>query len=148
MRFVILPLLVVTALPATAGESIQPVLLRGATVQGEVFSDPRATSLTEESEAGRTAARDLVVHEGSDNCLQTGVYETAGPNRYTSSAAQPYPHDEFMHFLSGGVTLRSSDGTTTEVKAGDSVLLPKGWTGVWDSAGYRKIYVIHDCNKE
>ena len=91
-----------------------------------------------------TSARDLVANESADGCLQTGVYET-GRNRFTVD--QPYPHDEFMYFLKGGVSLRSTDGSVTEVAAGDGVLLPKGWTGVWDSAGYRKIYVIYDCKK-
>jgi uncharacterized cupin superfamily protein len=120
----------------------QPVLLRGAALQGGVFDDPRAATLQEKNELGTASARDLVAHESSDGCLQTGVYEV-GANRHTSS--DPYPHDEFMYFLSGGVTLRSTDGTVTTVAAGDGVLLPKGWTGVWDSPGYRKIYVIYDC---
>jgi uncharacterized cupin superfamily protein len=120
----------------------QPVLMKGAELHGEIFSDPRAESVPETSETGTVTARDLVAHESADGCLQTGVYQT-GRNRFTSS--DPYPHDEFMYFLEGGVTLSSTDGTVTQVAAGDGVLLPKGWTGVWDSQGYRKIYVIYDC---
>lgn len=119
-----------------------PVLLKGSALHGEIFSDPRAESLPETSETGTVTARDLVAHESADGCLQTGVYQT-GRNRFTTS--DPYPHDEFMYFLEGGVTLSSTDGTVTQVAAGDGVLLPKGWTGVWDSAGYRKIYVIYGC---
>lgn len=133
--------LLAASLVASAA-SPQPVLLKGATLAGDVFAYPRAERLDEKSETGTTEARDLVAHESADGCLQTGVYQT-GRNRFT--VKDPYPHDEFMHFVQGGVTLRSSDGTVTEVAAGDSVLLPKGWTGVWDSEGYRKIYVIYDC---
>lgn len=125
-----------------ASAAPQPVLLKGAALQGDIFADPRAETLPEASETGTVTANDLVAHESADGCLQTGVYQT-GRNRFTSS--DPYPHDEFMYFLQGGVTLSSTDGTVTEVKAGDGVLLPKGWTGVWDSQGYRKIYVIYDC---
>ena len=119
-----------------------PVLMRGALLNGEIFADPRAESLDETSASGTVGARDLVVHESDDGCLQTGVYET-GLNRY--QVDEPYEHDEFMYFLQGGVTLSSGDGTVIEAVAGDGVLVPKGWTGTWDSAGYRKLYVIYDC---
>ena len=123
----------------------QPVLLRGADLHAGIFADPRAAMLDEKSESGTAQAKDLVAHESADGCLQTGVYET-GRNRYTID--QPYPHDEFMYFLQGGVSLRSGDGRQTDVAAGDAVLLPKGWTGVWDSPGYRKVYVIYDCKQK
>lgn len=143
MMFRTLTILLSCAVTGNVAAAVpQPVLLRGAALHGGVFEDPRAETLEEKSELGSAKARDLVAHESSDGCLQTGVYEV-GANRHTST--DPYPHDEFMYFLSGGVTLRSSDGTVTTVAAGDGVLLPKGWTGVWDSPGYRKIYVIYDC---
>ena len=143
MRAIFILAVALSALPAAAADSIQPVLLRGDSLHGGVFTDPRTVKGEETSEAGKTATLDLVAHESADGCLQTGVYETAGPNKYTST--EPYPHDEFMWFLKGGVSLHSSDGKTTTVAAGDGVLIPKGWTGVWDSPGYRKIYVIYDC---
>jgi uncharacterized cupin superfamily protein len=58
----------------------------------------------------------------------------------------PYGVNEYMHFLEGGVTLTSSDGTVTEIRAGDSVVIPADWTGVWDTKGYTKIYVIYSPN--
>lgn len=109
---------------------------------GKVFEDQRTESLTESSEAGETTAQDLIFHRSDDACLETGIYET-GANRYTVS--EPYPYDELMMFLAGGVTLTPTEGEVITVRAGDTVLIPKGWTGVWDSAGYRKIYVIHNC---
>jgi uncharacterized cupin superfamily protein len=48
-----------------------------------------------------------------------------------------------MCFLDGGVTLTSSDGTVTEIGAGDAVTIPKEWTGVWETDGSRKIWVIY-----
>jgi uncharacterized cupin superfamily protein len=56
---------------------------------------------------------------------------------------EPYGVDEFMFFLEGGVTLTSSDGTVTEINAGEGVTIPKEWTGVWDTDGYMKIWVIY-----
>ena len=56
---------------------------------------------------------------------------------------EPYGVDEFMFFLEGGVTLTSSDGFVTEISAGEGVTIPKEWTGIWDTDGYTKIWVIY-----
>ena len=48
-----------------------------------------------------------------------------------------------MFFLEGSVTLTSSDGTVTEIGAGEGVTIPKEWTGIWETDGYRKIWVIY-----
>ena len=47
--------------------------------------------------------------------------------------AEPHGVGEFMHFLDGSVTLTSSDGTETEVSAGDSAVIPREWTGVGEA---------------
>jgi len=69
------------------------------------------------------------------------MYRVTGKNRFEIS--DPYGVDEYMHFLEGGVTLTSVDGSVVEVKAGDSVIIPKEWKGVWESDGYVKIYIIY-----
>ena len=53
-----------------------------------------------------------------------------------------------MFFLEGSVTLTSSDGTVTVVNAGEAVTIPKEFTGVWESDGYRKIWVIYSATGE
>jgi uncharacterized cupin superfamily protein len=98
--------------------------------------------LEEESEIGKTSALDRLWHKSPDGCMQTGVYQT-GRNRYTID--EPYPYDELMIFISGGVTLTGSSGAVTQVGPGDVIMMPQGWQGIWDSEGYRKIYVIYDC---
>ncbi len=118
--------------------------LSATDLTGSVFEHPDTERLPEISEVGETQALDRVWHESQDGCLQTGVYQT-GPNRYTIT--EPYPYDELMMFIDGGVRLTPTGGTAVDVVAGDSVLLPKGWTGVWESEGYRKMYVIYDCSK-
>ena len=45
------------------------------------------------------------------------------------------------------VTLASSHGTVTQLNAGDSVIIPGGWTGTWDTPGCTKIYAIHAPDK-
>ena len=40
-------------------------------------------------------------------------------------------------------TLTSSDGEVQVIDAGEAVTIPKEWTGVWDTDGYTKIWVIY-----
>ncbi len=61
-------------------------------------------------------------------------------------ATDPYGVDEFMCFIEGGVTLTSSDGSVMEIKAGGAVTHPKEWTGIWDTDGYIKIWVIYSAD--
>jgi uncharacterized cupin superfamily protein len=70
---------------------------------------------------------------------------------YTSSKtrseiSEPYGVDEFMYFISGGVTLTSSDGSMQKIEAGEAVTIPKEWTGIWETEGYSKIWVIYSAD--
>ena len=38
----------------------------------------------------------------------------------------------------------SSDCTVMNVKAGESLTTAKGWTGEFETKGYKKIYAIYD----
>jgi len=41
------------------------------------------------------------------------------------------------------LALTSADGTRTTVGAGEAVTVPREWTGIWETDGYRKIWVIY-----
>ena len=56
---------------------------------------------------------------------------------------ETYGVDEFMYFVEGSVTLTSSDGLVQVIHAGEGVTIPKEWTGVWETEGYAKIWVIY-----
>ncbi len=63
------------------------------------------------------------------------VYEAA-PGKFQIVA----PYDEFIHILDGELILVAEDGELFEYKAGDWVMLPKGWTGTWENRGnYREL---------
>jgi uncharacterized cupin superfamily protein len=51
-----------------------------------------------------------------------------------------------MYFISGGVTLTSSDGSMQKIEAGEAVTIPKEWTGIWETEGYSKIWVIYSAD--
>jgi uncharacterized cupin superfamily protein len=125
---------------AGADGAPQPVKVDRAQLAGAAFASPAAIAKEEQSERGAFRTEDYVGFMASDRRLEAGVYR-AGPNRYTIS--EPYGVDEFMYFLEGGVKLTSTDGHVLEIGAGEAVVIPREWTGVWDTEGYTKIYVIY-----
>ena len=52
------------------------------------------------------------------------------------SVSEPFPYDEYVLVLSGEVTLTSGAGHSQTFGTGDSFLVPKGWTGIWDMPGH------------
>ena len=80
----------------------------------------------------------------SDGKFSSGMYRS-GKTRFELS--QPYAVNEFMYFLSGSVTLTSSDGSVMTVHAGEAVTIPKEWPGIWDTDGYEKIWVIYSSDE-
>jgi uncharacterized cupin superfamily protein len=51
------------------------------------------------------------------------------------SVSEPFPYDEYVLVMTGEVTLISDAGRSQTFGAGDSFLVPKGWTGIWDMPG-------------
>ena len=51
--------------------------------------------------------------------------------------------DEFIHVLDGTLILTDKDGHTQRFAAGDFLVLPKGFSGTWETLGnYRELVVI------
>jgi uncharacterized cupin superfamily protein len=121
---------------AAGGKGAHPAEMSKADIAGKIF-DREGTNRTESD--GFTVL-DITSLKSSDGKFASGMYQ-AGKSR--SEITEPYGVDEFMYFLEGGVTLTSSDGTVTEIEAGEAVTIPKEWTGVWDTDGYTKIWVIY-----
>lgn len=68
-----------------------------------------------------------------------GVWEcTAGPSHWTLET------NEFVYVMSGSMTVTSDgDGEPVTLKAGDTILIPRGWSGAWEiHETLRKLYVI------
>lgn len=123
-----------------AGEAIHPVKMSKAQIAGGIFDDYEPVVSTHN---GNTT-HDVEVFRTANGLFDAGMYRS-GKVRF--EITEPYGVDEYMHFLEGGVTLTSADGTVTEIMAGDSVVIPKEWTGVWETDGYMKIYVIYSMDK-
>ena len=119
-----------------AGTTHHPAKISADDIAGAIFE---RADMTESTYNGNTT-QDVTTFLSSDKRFGTGMY-TSGKVR--AEIDEPYGVDEFMFFLEGGVTLTSADGTVTKIQAGEGVTIGKEWTGVWDTDGYKKIWVIY-----
>ena len=125
---------------ATA-ETVLPAKLSSTELAGYAFKNPN--TIVTETPSGKI--HDLTSLKSSDGKFASGMY-SAGKSRF--DITEPYGVDEFMFFLEGSVTLTSGDGSQMTVNAGEAVTIPKEWTGVWETEGYRKIWVIYSASGE
>jgi uncharacterized cupin superfamily protein len=66
-------------------------------------------------------------HSG-DVLVRVGVWE-AGAGE---TIIEDFPFTEYVLMISGNVIVTEEDGTSREFFAGDTFVIPKGWSGVWD----------------
>lgn len=117
----------------------KPVLMNKADLAGAMFARPEMI----QSEHDGNTTLDVTSLKSSDGRFASGMYRSG---KVRAEIDKPYGVDEFMYFLEGGVTLTSADGTVLKVNAGEAVTIPKEWTGVWDTEGYTKIWVIYSAD--
>ena len=43
-----------------------------------------------------------------------------------------YPFTEYVLMISGHLVITNDDGSVMEFREGDTFVMPKGWTGIWD----------------
>jgi uncharacterized cupin superfamily protein len=123
-----------------ADNAVHPVKMSKEQIAGRIFEDHEPVVSTHN---GNTT-HDVEVFRTASGLFDAGMYRSG---KVRAEITEPYGVHEYMHFLEGGVTLTSSDGTVTRIEAGDSVVIPAEWTGVWDTEGYTKIYVIYSPDK-
>ena len=122
-------------------ETVHPAKLSSSDLTGKAFDNPN--TIITETPAGNIL--DMTSLKSSDGKFASGMYK-AGKSRF--EITEPYGVDEFMFFLEGSVTLTSTDGSQMIINAGEAVTIPKEWTGVWETDGYRKIWVIYSESGE
>ncbi len=141
-RLATLSLAIVAFAAATgwAAPSLKPVKVTAAEAGGPVFE--RKDAVRENGKEGPTT--DVTLLQSADRKMTAGLYKAGA----SDTAIDSYPEDEFCYFLSGSVTLTSSDGSVIELKAGEAVAIPKGWKGRWTTPGYTKYYVTYESGKQ
>jgi uncharacterized cupin superfamily protein len=125
---------------AAQNSVIVPAKISRADVGGNIFN--RESMIETTHEDGHTT-RDVTTLLSSDKNFASGMYQS-GKTR--SEITEPYGVDEFMYFISGSVTLTSSDGSVQTIEAGEAVTIPKEWTGIWETEGYTKFWVIYSAD--
>ena len=120
----------------TVAETVHPAKLSSTDLTGKAFDNPN--TIVTETPTGNIL--DITSMKSSDGKFASGMYK-AGKSRF--EITEPYGVDEFMFFLEGSVTLTSDDGSQMTINEGEAVTIPKEWTGVWATEGYRKIWVIY-----
>jgi uncharacterized cupin superfamily protein len=120
-------------------EALHPIKTSRQELAGPVFD--RADAVHDSEDGNETV--DVSTFTSGDKAFQTGVFKS-GPVREEIRSAPGYPYTELLVFLSGGAKFTSSDGNVVEAGPGEAVTLPKGWTGVFESNGYTKLYAVYD----
>ncbi len=121
----------------SAEEVVKPAKISKEDISGgKIFERNEMIETTH----GTNTTLDVTTLLSSDKKFASGMYKS-GKTRF--EVTEPYGVDEFMFFLEGAVTLTSSDGSVQVINAGEGVTIPKEWTGIWDTDGYTKIWVIY-----
>lgn len=66
-------------------------------------------------------------HDG-ETVARVGVWEAD----VSKTRLIDYPFTEYVLMISGHLVITNEDGTSAEFKSGDTFVMPKGWTGIWD----------------
>ena len=125
------------AISAHHETAVIPAKISKVDLSGKIFE--REDMLETKHDSGNVTL-DVTTLLSSDKKFASGMYRS-GKSYF--EATDPYGVDEFMYFLEGSVKLTSSDGTVQTINAGEAVTIPKEWTGIWDTEGYTKIWVIY-----
>ena len=128
------------AISAHHEKAVIPAKITKDDQSGKIFE--REDMIETKHESGNVTL-DVRTLMSSDKKFASGMYR-AGKSYWEAKDA--YGVDEFMYFLEGGVKLTSSDGTVQTINAGEAVTIPKEWTGIWETDGYTKIWVIYSAD--
>ncbi|MBW2716840.1 MAG: DUF861 domain-containing protein [Deltaproteobacteria bacterium] len=124
----------------TAGAKAAPIPVRmnpdklaGVDLQaGEPFMAPEAIL------EGSHRPRGAVLYQGKELIME--IYQD---DPATFAITEPFPFDEYVLVLSGKLILTDAGGQVHEYVAGDSLVVPKGFTGTWKMLGnYRELVAI------
>ena len=88
--------------------------------------------------SGKVDAKRELLFEGND--IEVRVFESTPAKVLHKNG---FTFDEFVHILSGSLILTDSSGEIHEFTAGDTLVVPTGFSGTWEMLGnYRELIVI------
>ena len=87
---------------------------------------------------GSHRPRGEVLYQGKELIME--IYED---DAATFAVTDPFPFDEYVLVMSGKLILTDAGGQVHEFVAGDSLVVPKGFTGTWKMLGnYRELIAV------
>ena len=125
------------AISAHHEKAIVPAKISKEEAAGKIFERENMIETTHDS---GNVTLDVTTLLSSDKKFASGMYRS---EKSYLDITEPYGVDEFIYLLEGSIKLTSADGTVQTINAGEAVTIPKEWTGVWDTEGYTKIWVIY-----
>jgi uncharacterized cupin superfamily protein len=105
--------------------------------------DTPATPIAEARRvAGQPEQRIANVYSSADQAFHCGVWEGG-----VGAWRVRYTEHEFCHMLAGRVRIVGDDGGERIVGAGESFVIPAGFSGIWDVIEpARKLYAIYEAS--
>ncbi|MGI9500762.1 MAG: cupin domain-containing protein [Geminicoccaceae bacterium] len=110
-------LLAVIGSAALGADAPPIVIIDSATPTQEVARKP-----------GGIYVGETIIHKNADETVQIGVWEAD----VSKTKLIDYPFTEYVLMISGRVIVINDDGSYNEFAAGDTFVMPKGFTGIWD----------------
>ena len=119
--------------------SAVPISIDRKLLAGEGLSAGDLSEFDDEGIAADDANADFRTHNFHTGNIMVSVYE-AGPGKVRIDGSV---YDEFITILEGRLILTPDGGGEYEYKAGDSLIVPKGYQGGWEMPErYRELIVV------
>ncbi len=123
---------------AKAQTAPSPVRLNPDKLAGVDLPAGEAVIAPEDVLEGSHRPRGEMLYHGKELIME--IYED---DAATYAAGGPFPVEEFILVMSGKLILTDVGGQVHEFVAGDSLVVPKGFTGTWKMLGnYRELVAI------
>ena len=127
-----------TAVVGFAQQRVAPVRLDRDKIAGLNLTAIPPDSFKDILVAGNLNMRVATLFAGKE--LNVSIFECTPAK--TDHRTRPTDTDEFVYVLSGKLILTEPGGTIHSYSAGDSLVLPAGYTGTWEMQGnYREIAI-------
>ena len=122
-----------------ASGSAVPISIDRRLLAGEGLSAGDLSEFDDEGITADDATADFHTHNFHTGNIMVSVYE-AGPGKVRIDGSV---YDEFITILEGRLILTPDSGGEYEYKAGDSLVVPKGYQGGWEMPErYRELIVV------
>ena len=119
--------------------SAVPISIDRRLLAGEGLSAGDLSDFEDEGISPEDQAADFQTHNFHTGSIMVSVYE-AGPGKVRIEGSV---YDEFITILEGRLILTPDGGGEYEYKAGDSLIVPKGYQGGWEMPErYRELIVV------